>query len=98
MSQKPESLADRIKRQRDARLAQEARAPRTLHRSYSVIGLDDALPFGKHAGKLLRDVIDEDPGWVVWAMENINAFEISDAAEAELEVTRDVRRPPGAWE
>lgn len=95
---KPDPLADRIRRQREARLAREAQQPRREERSYPVIGLDDEVPFGKHSGKLLRDVIDDDPGWVVWAIEEIKTFEISDPATDLLELSQDVRRPPRAWE
>ena len=66
--------------------------------NFPILGLDDELPFGKHLGKPLREVIEQDPGWIEWAMDHIVTFEISKEAEDELAVVRDVRRPPKAWE
>ena len=100
MKQKPDSLVDRIRRQREARLTRDAQQPRREERAYPVIGLDDELPFGKYRGKLLRDIIADADGanWILWAMDTIKTFEISDDADAELDAARDVRRPPRAWE
>ena len=94
---KPDPIAERTARLKAARLARERYYPPATH-AYPVHGLLDALPFGKHRGKVLRDVIDEDHGWVVWALENVRDFEISDEAQAELDLALDVRRPPKAWQ
>jgi len=95
---KSESLDEKTARLRAQRLAAHLEVRMRSERSYPVTGLDDQLPFGKHQGKLLRDVIEEDIGWVVWALESIETFSITSEAEAELDVARDVRRPPRAWE
>jgi hypothetical protein len=94
---KPETSLGKLLRLRALRLAVALKRAET-QRSYPVVGLDDEMPFGKYRGKLLRDVIDSDPEWVLWAMENISTFEIMDDADAELDAARDVRRPPRAWE
>ena len=93
---KPESDLAKTLRLRALRLASPAL--KKAERSYPVLGLDDELPFGKYSGKLLRDVIEEDPDWIQWAIENISTFEVSDAATSELQLILDPRRPPRAWE
>lgn len=32
------------------------------------------FPYGKHKGKLITEVIEEDPGYILWASENILSF------------------------
>ena len=95
---KPETLEEKTARLRALRLDTPAAARKPEDRSYPVLGMDDYLPFGKHQGKLLRDVIEADSDWILWALDTIVTFEVSDEAEAELDVVRDVRRPPRAWE
>ena len=53
---KPNPIAERTARLKAARLARERYYPPATH-AYPVHGLLDALPFGKHRGKVLRDVI-----------------------------------------
>lgn len=89
-------LAEKTARLRAARLERD-KAQRPYIAKRPVHQLMHALPFGKHKGKLLRDVIDEDHGWIVWAQENIADFEISEEAQTELDLMMDVRRPPKAW-
>lgn len=102
---RPDPLAEKTARLRALRLAREAESLKSRDlrrsypvRSYPVLGMTDELGFGKHRGKLLRDVIERDPDWVEWALECIPTFEISPEAEDELVRVRDVRRPPRAWE
>ncbi len=38
--------------------------------------LNDTLPFGKHQGEKLQDVIDNDPEYVDWMVKNIATFDI----------------------
>lgn len=97
---RPETLAEKTARLRALRLAREAESPvrKAPERRFPVVGLDDELAFGRHRGRMLRDVIERDPGWVEWAVECIGTFEISDEAAAELAAASDPRRPPRAWE
>lgn len=53
-------------------------------KEYPPIGLDDSLRFGKHKGKPLWEVMDDDPGWVRWAMENAGLL-LDNEAFKELE-------------
>lgn len=41
-------------------------------------GLGDILQFGKHKGCTIAFVLDEDPGWLMWAFENLESFDLSD--------------------
>lgn len=38
--------------------------------------LDTILDFGKHRGKTVEDVLADDPGWLLWALENAERFEV----------------------
>lgn len=102
MAEKKETLEERTARLRQLRLARDAEKPaevkrtRRYARRWPVFQLDDEIPFGKHKGSDLRDVIEADPDWVIWALDNIGDFAIS--AEAEIELLPDPRRPPRAWE
>lgn len=33
-------------------------------------GLDDLFSFGKHKGNQVEDVIEDDPGYIAWVVEN----------------------------
>jgi len=39
--------------------------------------LDDEFQFGKHLGSSLRSVINDDPGYLVWCLENLIHLEMS---------------------
>ena len=95
---RPETLAEKSARLKALRLAREKAGDRPRERERKVHQLDDALPFGKHKGKSLREVIEDDSSWIIWAMENIADFEISDLAQNELDLVLDIRRGPRAWE
>lgn len=43
--------------------------------------LDDRLPFPKYKGQLLEDVIDKDPAYVLWLLENVDSFECDKAVQ-----------------
>jgi hypothetical protein len=34
-----------------------------------IYGMDDVLRFGKHRGAQIEDVIEDDPEWLAWAVE-----------------------------
>lgn len=40
-------------------------------------GLDSWLDFGEHTARRLREVIDDDPTWVWWALEEMMHFSIT---------------------
>ena len=59
-----------------------------------IYGLDDTLEFGKYKGKVLRDVIHSDFGWVKWAIQESDHFfcRIDDVI-AEHEASRKILLP-----
>jgi len=52
----------------------------------SELGYHDPLPFGKHRGKTVRDVIDQDPTYLEWALLNVEGFELTDDAGKRLDL------------
>jgi hypothetical protein len=41
-----------------------------------MLTFESVLPFGKHKGKTVNEVIEEEPGWVVWAArDNVLTFD-----------------------
>ena len=90
---KKETIQQKTARLRAQRLERDAKAPAARDREYPVLGLDDCLPFGKHRGELVRDVVELDPNWLIWALENISTFEVSDEVMTELDIIKDPRRP-----
>lgn len=37
----------------------------------------DAFTFGKYKGRLIKEVIEQDPSYVVWAADNVKGFNLS---------------------
>ena len=62
------------------------------HREYSEfmgssadLGVDDRLNFGKHRGKLIGDILEDDPSYLAWVVdENIRAIEFDEEVMQEL--------------
>ncbi len=54
--------------------------------------LDTPLDFGKFKGRTIEDILEEDggPGYLLWALENVERFE-TDKAIQDL-ITRAARR------
>ena len=52
--------------------------------------LDTPLDFGKYRGKTVEDVMDEDAGYLLWALENVERFETDKAVQDAI--TRAARR------
>lgn len=92
----PGQLDAKTARLRAARLARDAALPRTERADshYRVLGLRDAMPFGKFKGRTIEDVIDEDIGYVTWLLEDTRV-ELSTEAEVEYQSRLDPRRPRG---
>ncbi len=42
--------------------------------------LNDKLGFGRHQNDTIRQVIDGDPDYIVWALNTLNTFELDDEA------------------
>lgn len=52
----------------------------------TVYGLETKLNFGaQHKGETIEDIIEDDPSYLLWAIDTIEWFELDDEAEEELE-------------
>ena len=52
----------------------------------TIYKLDTVVNFGKkHNGETIREIIDDDPEWLAWAVDEIDWFELDDEAEAALD-------------
>ena len=93
----PRPLDEKTARLRAARLARDAALPRPEPRDghHRVLGLRDVMPFGKHKGRTIQEIIDERPSYVTWLLEHTRV-ELSAEAEAEYHARLDPRRPRGA--
>lgn len=40
--------------------------------------ISDTFDFGKHKGKTVEEVIDEEPTYIEWCIDNVTGFELSD--------------------
>ena len=55
-----------------------------------VLKLDDEMPFGKHKGKQVEDLVEDEPSYIRWLVENANTEFDNETLEA-LE-KREARR------
>ena len=44
----------------------------------TIFGQDDKMTFGKYKGQLVRDVLSDNPGYLRWANENIEWFQLDE--------------------
>lgn len=88
-----ETEEQKIARLRALREARDAKKPNPIAPDYPILGMRDELPFGKHRGSAVEDVLERDPGWLRWALENVRGFIVTDEVEDELRSLDDPRRP-----
>lgn len=88
-------IDEKTARLRAARLAREVSSPAIVapRRLTQVLGLADELPFGKHRGETVEDVLGRDPSYITWMLENIADYELSEEAECEYYARLDPIRP-----
>ncbi len=48
------------------------------------LNLKSKLNFGKHKGKTIDEVLEEDPTYIRWCLENIDWFKLSEEDEKEV--------------
>ena len=58
--------------------------PSTLPQAGSVFGLHEVFTFGKYKGKAISEVIEINPRYVKWAIENVEKFTVDYSVEALL--------------
>lgn len=51
--------------------------------------LTTKLSFGKYQGKTLHRVIKQDPDYVLWALDNVDSFDIDEEATEVLNMELD---------
>lgn len=51
--------------------------------------LNSVLTFGLHKGLTISEIINKNPGWLHWAIENIEGFELSNKAFERLPFPED---------
>jgi uncharacterized protein (DUF3820 family) len=51
----------------------------------SGLDLDHVLTFGRHRGRTIEDVLEDDPRYLLWVCENVDDFELDDVVAHELE-------------
>ena len=66
--------------------------------SVQLYDLNTKFKHGKHEGKMIEDVIESDPSYITYALENWKGFELTAAAELAYQERLDVRAPPRAWQ
>jgi hypothetical protein len=79
-----ETLDQKTARLRALRLERDRTQPahRDPPRNYRALGLHDEMPFGQYEGKTIEELIDDEPGYVKWLLENLRDFELAPDAEA----------------
>lgn len=55
-----------------------------------IYDLDTPLQFGKHKGRPVEDVLNEDPYYLYWCLENVEHFQVDAALQDEI--TRAAQR------
>lgn len=55
------------------------------------VGLNDIFTFGKYKGMSVEGVIDADPKYILWCVDSINDFMLTNAALAYLRVGDDAK-------
>lgn len=54
--------------------------------------LDTPLAFGKYRGRTVEDVLEEDAGYLMWALENVEQFEVDPALQDAITRAARTRR------
>lgn len=73
----PASVSDCIK---DATLLLAQQTERNYHPK----GLEDLIQFGKHKGLKVWQIIDKDPNYLCWCMDNISGFQLKEESHNYL--------------
>lgn len=48
--------------------------------------LNDRFTFGKHKGSTLRLVVENDPSYISWCLNNVDRFQLTEEVIGELQV------------
>lgn len=51
--------------------------PKKLFRRVKpTLGMEDKFPFGRHAGKKVEDILEDDPQYILWFDENVTQYHL----------------------
>lgn len=67
-----------------------SKIPSIITKAY---GLGDVLKFGKHKGHNIQHVMQEDPQWLYWAIDNVEGFQLSNEAFNSMPPQEDLEDP-----
>lgn len=79
-----ETEAEKIARLRALREARSAGKPKLIARDYPPLGPDDEMPFGKYRGDPVSHVLEVEPNYLRWLLENKPGFSVTEEVEEEL--------------
>lgn len=68
----------------------ETRIREDIRRGYPTpppYGLYSRIKFGDHRGKWISTIIEKDPGYIRWCLDNVKDFRLTREAEIELEMS-----------
>jgi hypothetical protein len=64
----------------------------TPNNRHNFRSLNDILDFGKYKGMSIKDVYKIDASYLLWAIENINRFDLPEELELRIEEKADEER------
>lgn len=67
-------------------------------KSYYLNTVEDRIPFGKHAGKTLKTVMQSDPGYIQWCIDKMDGFTMSDACHDVFDEISGKMKPDPGWQ
>jgi hypothetical protein len=56
---------------------------------YAPFRLKDELPFGQYKEDTIEEVIEKDPDYIIWAINNVEDFELDEEATRALREVMD---------
>ena len=60
--------------------------------------LDTRLNFGKYCGETLKTILEDDPGYLVWCLENVEWFEVDQDLEDIIYEAYDWEQEREMWD
>lgn len=64
---------------------------RKFHREHPPLSSTDRLKFGKYRGRLVWEVIRDDPAYILWLLRNLEGFRLDEQAMGYFEAVRRAR-------
>jgi len=93
----PKPLDPKTAKLRALRLA-ATKPPPSTERKPLLLSLETIMPFGKHKGLTVASILDSEPSYITWLIENVPNIISTNEVEQALQEATDPRAPPKAWE